>query len=277
MNTITLILNNRPTYSADVIEALVSALVSAEEFFDLLIFSIEPGNPDVAKVALKASEVLCKHNVIQSVIWEPEIKLGVGTHHECAMTLAFEHFNADFNLLIEDDALLRPDAIKLAAWFHQNYGEFDSPYLFLAMCHHELFGRGQNPGGVPDDHRYMFECAHIPSPFAWATNKYQWPFIKSFWNFKKLNPSGWDFSLSMAMALTGKKGLHPALSRCKNIGRLGGTHESPDSFDATQSGLVYADEYDGHYMVAGRFTDSDLFILQPWMRDEFWSMFERAT
>lgn len=275
MKTVTLIAHSRPAYTAQAITALAAALLVPDEpVFDKLIISIDPGNAEVELICNKMAEIL-SDGVIECVTYVNVPRQSASTTDTVAeaellaLSRAFEEHGSELNLSIEDDAILTPDAALLADWFWECHGGPASEYLLMAMCNHRDFGRGENPGGVPNDPSYVAESAHIAAPFAWCMSKWQWPFVRDSWNCKKVNPSGWDWSLSYAMRLARKRALHPILSRCQNIGREGGVHEYPEWFDKSQGGLTYSDgTYAGCYEIVVRIPDSELQRPEPWMLAE---------
>ena len=275
VKTVTLVAHNRPGYTAQAIGALAEALLKPDDqVFDKLIFSIDPGSDEVVAICERASEMLAESGVIECAVYVNVSKFGVAGNTLVALQRAFEEHDSDFNLSIEDDALLTPDAAILANWFYETNGGPASDYALMSMCNHRDFGRGHNPGDIPDNPEYVVEAAHISSPFAWCTTRWQWPYIKSTWNRKELPPNGWDWSLSFAMRLKRMRALHPVLSRCKNIGREDGINETPESFDRLQTGIVYSNgEYPGPYRVVARVPDEELRKIDPWMRTEYERMF----
>ena len=276
MKTVTLIAHSRPGYTAQAIGALAEALLKPDEpIFDKLIISIDPGNAEVETICNRMAEVLSTSGVIDCTVYvnaprqSPSPTDAVAENELLALSRAFEEHGSEFNLSIEDDAILTPDAALLAKWFWECHGGPASKYTLMAMCNHRDFGHGENPGGVPNDPSYVAEASHIAAPFAWCMSKWQWPFVRDYWNKKVVNPSGWDWSLSYAMRLDKRRTLHPVLSRCKNIGREGGVHEYPEWFDKSQGGLVYSDGmYAGPYKIVVKIPDSELEKLEPWMLPE---------
>ena len=277
MKTVTLIARDRPAYTAKVIEALAEALLKPVEApaFDLLIMSIDPGNDRVVEVCERAAQMLSESGVIDCEMRVNSSRQSasptdaVAENELIALTRAFDERGSEFNLSLEDDSALTSDAALLADWFYRCHGGPASEYLLMSMCNHRDFGRGKNPGGVPDDPSYVAEAAHIAAPFAWCLSQWQWPFVRDSWNKKVATPTGWDWSLSYAMRIAKRRSLHPILSRCRNIGREGGVHESPETFDQSQSGLVYSDgTHEGDYKIVVRVPDSELQKLEPWMLPE---------
>jgi hypothetical protein len=269
VRTVTLTVHDRLAYTARTIGTLASMLISGSgPIFDKVVISVDPGNDDVVDFCDNACQVFSNSGIADCAMYVNGEKLGVAGNALSALTRAFEVEGSDMNLAIEDDALLTTDAGRLACWYQDE--AHDDRYLLLSMCNHRDFGRGANPGGIPDDASYVLESPRITAPFAWCTTKKNWPFIAETWDTKKLPPNGWDFSLSYAMRLHFKRALHPVVSRCENIGEFGGVHETPDSFRATQTGLLYSDgAYDGPYKIVGRIPSEELLKLDDWMVSEF--------
>ena len=264
MKTVTFVAYNRPKYTARSILAFAAALCKEPDFFDQLIFSIDPGCDEVVSVCEAAATALS--SLLDVELYVNDQLLGVAMNPLAALTRAFEVHDSSFNLHLEDDACLTPDAISFAKWFYLGHGGPLSNYLLASMCNHRDFGRGVNPGRVPNDPSYIAEAAHLPAPFAFCLSRWQWPFVQSTWCCKKLPPDGWDYSLSYAMRFAKHRALHPVLSRCKNIGREGGVHESNKSYDAVNEGLTHSDgSYSGNYKIVVRVPDSELVKIDPWM------------
>lgn len=146
---------------------------------------------------------------------------------------AFDH-GSDFNVHVEDDTVLSPDALALADWFLA-HPERDN-YVLL-----NLFSRSttcERPFDVVESARF--------TSWGWAITREKWEtIIKPEWNQKNtIHPMGWDWSVGFTIQKHGLKTLHPVLSRVKNIGREGGTYETPDHHDEWTKGLVQADSPD---------------------------------
>jgi hypothetical protein len=181
----------------------------------------------------------------------------------------FEELGANFNVAIEDDALLSPDALELALWFAENHGTGEGRYQFLNLCdHYQYRGQGKNRNDVPEDASLVAETGDLSSPFAWCLPKRSWPFVKRHWNKNQRSISGWDWSIRFGMRMEGVVALTPVLSRCRNVGRLDGTHENRDTFRA-QIGLNHSDgSCRGGYRVVNPIADEDLRRLDAWMIPE---------
>ncbi len=259
MRTITLVAHNRPSYTAKVLKALISCH-NIWNYFDKLIISVDPGDDRVFDLCEAAAKDISQMGILDTYVYRNSINAGVAGNPQLALQRAFEEHRSDFNLAIEDDALLTPDAAWLADWFYREYGGELSPYFILSLCNHNEYRSGE-PGE-------LIECTYNTSPFAYCMSKHQWHIAKAHWNAKVTPPSGWDYSMSLAMVLLRLRGLHPTLSRCKNIGREGGVHETPETFDKTQSNVVYSSgDYSGRYNICS-VVDGVVGLMPHWGRAE---------
>ncbi len=279
MRTISVLLYRRP----ELLEQTMGALVNCSELgsFDVLVFSIDGGNPSskrCSQIAEACAETLSSSGLIDCRVVSHDQNLGVGNHPLWVLNNAFENLGADLNLNLEDDALPKQDLLRMVLWWEE-FGRLESPEsLLFSGSNHRDFGKGQQATIPEDDPVGMAECAHISSPFCWAMLRQDWPMVKKWWNFKTVNPTGFDWSLSMAMRLNKRLAMHPVLSRCQNIGRSNGEHESEQTFDDTQLGLRYQErEYDGPYKLVARINRSLLGYLDTWMLPEYRVMNETTT
>ncbi len=277
MRTVALVLCRRP----DLVQGCVEALINCQDLreFDSLLLSVDGGfveSKEVAKRAEACALAISDSGLIDCDVVARGPNLGVAMHPLACLRWAFEEKGSDLHVQVEDDGVLKPDALRLALWFHGYKARFCQEAVLLGMCNHRDFGRGQHPE-IPNDPSIVAEAAHIPSPFAWATTRDEWEFLERWWDFKKVIPYGWDWSLSMAMRLEKRIALHPVLSRCQNVGRENGSHESPESFDQSQLGLPYQEErYSGDYEVKVHLDRSGLNSMDDWMMAE-WAQMPRQT
>lgn len=265
MNTITLVAYNRPSYTAKVLNALIKCH-NIWEYFDRLIISVDAGSNHVFDLCASAAEDISSMGILETHVYRNAVNVGVAGNPYLALQRAFEEHRSDFNLAIEDDALLMPDVCRLASWFQREHGGPLSQYFLMSLCNHNEYKTG-----LPHE---IFEATYNTAPFAYCMSKYQWHIAKAHWNAKQIPPTGWDYSMSMAMSFLRLRCLHPTLSRCKNIGREGGVHETPETFDRTQSDISYSDgSYSGDYKVeaflsAGRVRETPSWAVQD--RVQLW-------
>lgn len=260
MKTVTLVAYKRPLYTAN--SLLQLSKCRCLERFDRLDVFIDPGYDEVAEVSKEWSARM----PISTEVHVNEDRLGVAWNPFRAYSTVFEQLGSDFNVAIEDDSQLSPDALQLALWFFEKHGASGRRYKFLNLCdHYQYRGPGKNRNDVPEDPALLAETSNISAPFAWCLPRRAWPFVKRHWNKNRLSNLGWDWSIRFGMRMEGAVALTPVLSRCQNIGRLDGTHEDGTTFDI-QLGLNYSDgSYSGDYRIVNPLSDHELRSVEPWM------------
>lgn len=163
-------------------------------------------------------------------------------------------------LMIEDDCVLSPDAISLCRWFLSLPNREEYLFLNLANCN--------RPSACLGRELDVVESTRIESPWAWCFTREAWESkIRPIWNSKKVNPRGFDWSLTYHMALNQWKSLMPVLPRAKNIGRELGENGGAEIFDST---LAIAAASDGTWGDEYRLvkTEEPLSWWESWMDDE---------
>ncbi len=269
MRTISILQHGRP----ELLESCVNSLIDCQNLanFDRLILSIDPGHAkqqecyEASKAAAKALE---DYGIIECSVLTAPKHMGLVKHPITVLHHCFETLGTELHVQLEDDALLKADGLRLALWFQQN-SKYEQDALLMSMCNHRAFGKGQQNKIPEDDPSILVESPYITSPFAWALNAENWPTVEKYWGMKRCAPTAWSFSLSMGMRMRRMVGLHPALSRCANVGRDGGVHETPETFDASQVGLKYQEiPYAGEYKVRARLDREDLKMYDDWMVSE---------
>jgi len=263
VKTLTLVAYKRPAYTAQVLTALTRCRRLAE--FDRMAIFIDPGVAEVANVCRAFTYQL----PLPVKVTVNETRLGVADNPIGAYRYVFDELGTDFNVAIEDDAVLSSDALELALWFYARHCCADSRYAFMNLCDHDQYrGTGLNAHGVPEDPSLLAESVRLSSPFAWCYSKSVWPFVKKNWNKNVRSIWGWDWSLRLAMRMEGMISLTPVVSRCQNIGRLDGTWENEETF-RVQLGLRYSDgSYRGDYALVNPVSDREARVLEKWMLPE---------
>jgi hypothetical protein len=221
MKTITVLAWRRPEYTKRCLEALERCrMFGAYKTF----ISIDGERTAETDATYSVAENFAdKYPKLVDVI-QCRVNRGVADHPEAAYEYAFTGlgYGSDFNVAIEDDCLLAPDALELADWFYAHPNR--DQWAFLNLGH--IQGDGW------DRPMEVCESSQIVSPWCWAFTRETWAKIRPCWNQKQQVPVGWDWSLSYTMALNGWTSLYPYLSRAYNIGKEGGVHTVPSAYDA---------------------------------------------
>jgi len=125
-----------------------------------------------------------------------------------------------FNVHLEDDLLLAPDAIDLANWYYEKFK--DNPTTYTS---YGLFGFA--PRG--EDYTALEEVPFFEG-LGWCAFKENWEACyKKAWNDKELakkyygNKHGWDWNVQSFFKEYGFKSLRPLINRTQHNGRIGGT------------------------------------------------------
>jgi hypothetical protein len=262
MISITLVAFKRPEYTLQALTALSGCRGLTR--FDRLLISIDPGFDAVSAVC----ENWAKSAPIPAEVTVNATPLGVARNPLRAYSRVFDELGSDFNVAIEDDAVLSPDALELALWFYERHAGAGR-YSFLNLCdHYEYRGEGRNKGAVPDRPELLAETSNLSAPFAWCLPRREWGFVKANWNANSRTIPGWDWSLRFAMRMESKVALTPVLSRCQNIGRLDPTNETKETF-WVQTGLRYSDgSHTGDYTIVNPLGKTELRRIEKWMLPE---------
>lgn len=134
------------------------------------------------------------------------------------LNAAFEA-GSDFNIHLEDDFLLAPDAINLANWYYNKYNTAPLTYMSYGM-----FGFG--PRG--EDYSALEEVPFFEG-LGWCAFKENWmACYKNSWfddtlAIKYFNAYGWDWAVQAFFREYGCKALRPLINRTQHNGRVGGT------------------------------------------------------
>jgi len=216
MKTITLVACSRLDYLKSTVESLKNNNLAGYTLF----IGVEPLNAEVISYCRQLNFMPTELTVNSS-------QLGVAGNPLATITRAFES-GSEFNVALEDDLLLSPDALDLANWFLELPQNPD--YFCLNLFHY-----GSNPE-LPSE---IVESNHF-APLGWAATAKMWrDFIQPSWLSDR---RGWDFSVNQVLLKEQKlKLLRPNLARANHLGREGGVHCSPEFHDQVFSKLVISD------------------------------------
>ena len=233
--------------------------------FNRIAIFIDPGEDDIADLC----RMWAWRQIVTTEVFVNETRLGVAGNPQRAYTYVFDTLGSDFNVAIEDDAVLMPDALELALWFDERQDVGLSRYAFLNLCDHYSYRGGEySRGGVPEDPALLAENVTLSAPFAWCLARSRWPFIRKNWNKNAHAIWGWDWSVRLAMRMEGMIALTPVVSRCRNIGWQNATNETAETF-LWQLGLPHSDgSHRGDFEIAHHVSADDARRLAPWMIPE---------
>jgi hypothetical protein len=162
------------------------------------------------------------------------IDASIGVTHKAAYDLGVD---AVFGL--EDDGVLRLDALRLARWFvEQKFEKYGA--MGLSAC------GDPRPGN--NDPATISQYNYIPCTNAYVIMRPKMRLFLESWSSKVREPYGWDWSISYYSIQNNLLFLGPRLSRVENIGRENGEHETHETFDRTRVGFPLSDgSYRGPY------------------------------
>jgi hypothetical protein len=239
--SITICAYNRPEYLRAVLASLLNSLNTCPAYSKPhIVIGIDPGGSRADQVrSVATSFISAVHPVLKpELIGWPE-HLGVAEHPRRMLQHAYAERQSEFNLHLEDDTVLSPDALNLAEWFRSDrYKDPQLPIPGQCLCL-SLFSRSTDLGTCPATVRFR------PDFGAWgwcAPHISWWLWFSHYWNMKRERPIGFDWSASLMMHRYELWALEPALSRVRNIGREAGEHQSPADYDRDTAGLVCADQ-----------------------------------
>lgn len=135
------------------------------------------------------------------------------------LSYAFNNLKTDFNLHLEDDFLLAPDAVNLANWYCENFKDKPMSYMSYGMF-------GFNPRG--EDYSALEEVPHFEG-LGWCAFKENWEacYSKSWFDDtlarKYFNAYGWDWAVQAYFKEYKCKALRPLINRTQHNGRNDGT------------------------------------------------------
>jgi len=144
--------------------------------------------------------------------------LGVRKNPFDVISRAFDN-GSDFNVHIEDDSILSPDAFDLANWYYNNFNE--DKYLLLSFCNY--FNDDSCPINKVVEYDEFIAIGFCFFAFNW----YQW--IRPNWfkdNIIKVNGVGWDWSIRSVIRKYKLKTITPLIPRSNHIG-ITGTYMTP--------------------------------------------------
>ncbi len=215
MNSITLTAFNRPACLRKTIDSLKINDLSG---YDKLYCGVEPGNSEVVEI-LRAIDFIDTR-----IILNPRI-LGVRKNPFALLERVFEE-GAEFNVYIEDDQLLSPDAFDVFNYHRRVLG---SQPKMLCTCLYNPASSNIYPNRLIKSFDFV--------AIGFSLTKSQWlDYFKPYWFDEALNQEmggtaeGWDWCIRALMKKYHLHSVIPALSRSYHLGQTG-THCTPAEYE----------------------------------------------
>lgn len=224
MKTITLVAYNRLHYLVPMIESLKRNNLDGYTLF----IGVEPDNSSVVDYC-RTLDFMPTEVTINST------RLGVAWNPFATISRAFDS-GSDFNVALEEDIVLAPDAIDLANWFLSLKSD---QYFCLGFLNYK-----SNPvlANAVEETDFFTPLGYCVTAKIWKN------WIKPAW---MSDERGWDFSVTSLLARNPSfKTLHPALARSNHIGREGGEHCTTEFHDRTFEHLALSDGCSRNYQIS---------------------------
>ena len=222
MKTITLPVCNRPDYLKRVVSTIRNNDLNEYKLF----IGAEPVNEEVIEI--------CKSiDFIETNLVINKTKLGVRKNPFKTLQRAFDSGSV-FNIHLEDDVIISPDATLLANWYF-SYFKNNPCYMHYGFFNYE------------SDDKFENKVTEINSfnGYGWCIFKSNWEslYLKEWFNdtlcSRMFGAYGWDHAMAAAYHVKGYKGIIPKYSRSQNIGREGGVYCSASFYDKTFSNIKH--------------------------------------
>ena len=227
--TISLACYNRPQYLKRVLSSLRNQIADLSDYE--LVVSCDNGRD---KKTIEVIKMVHDVDFIKTKIIVNNKKLGINRNTFYAINEAYKI--ADYNLYLEDDIVLSPDALNLFDWYTKQ--SLDN-IATLFLCN--LWSKGRSLSGI---HKTRSMCA-----WGFVVSKYQFEkYIEPAW-FPKVGC--WDNSVARYIrTFEGVYNLYPEISRSTNIGRSG-SNMTDEKFKKLMGGHEYykGDELVGYKVI----------------------------
>lgn len=234
LRTITILAYNRPHYLEQCLDAL--AKCRGIEEYGILI-SVDGGGDH--KNASKPTTFDCE------VVYLKE-SYGIDEHNKVCYDAVFRNGagKIDFNIALEDDVILTPDALELANWFYDHPKRDEYAFLNLGDPAYRQVAKEEDYPTVRET-RSLYTSA-------WCFTDKSWVVMREFWNRPLVTQLGWDWSLSYTINEHNWRGLAPIVSRARNIGREG-VHAYPAWFDIHVALAAFSDGRESGFRIERHF------------------------
>lgn len=173
--------------------------------------------------------------------------LGVRENPYRCIQQAFDD-GSDFNVHLEDDIILSPDALDLANFYYEKFKDKPMTHINYGMFNYD--SEPEEPEKIQ-----VIEGKFVG--LGWCTFKECWnKWFKPYWFDDKINAEvwspqtiGWDWSIAAVAKTNNLTSLQPLASRSNHIGRVGGTYCGADFHDKTFPQIIINDEQVEEYEI----------------------------
>jgi hypothetical protein len=163
---------------------------------------------------------------------------GVNLNTYGTMQWLFREEGCDYAVYLEDDLVLSPDGLRLAAWYVEHaeeIGKIWSVDHIGAYCLCRTGGSAMHPS--------MLQLSRAFLGWGFVMSREQWEWVEPWWLRGESDepPSMWDNHVANRIRRRSASTYNvlPVLSRITNIGREG-EHHSPETWEADVGGMVIA-------------------------------------
>lgn len=224
--TITIAAYNRPKNLIMLLQSLKNQLVPLDDY--RLFVRIDRGGEHFECIREIANSI----DFIETRVGYPSRNEGINLNTYEAMRFAYERYGADYNVYLEDDLILSPDAFNLVEWYIAHSRELRAEVADIgAFCLCNLQSR--SPKGADE---VFLSRALIGWGFVMSLR--QWEiYAEPVW---LEGHSMWDNRMAEHIrSFSGVYNAFPTLSRVSNTGRVG-AHFSQEKFDKMMQGHVHS-------------------------------------
>lgn len=211
MKTISITAFNRPEYLKRTLNTLSLNVLRG---YDKLYCGIEPGNQEVFEICRDIKFIPTE------IILNEEI-YGVRKNPYKLLDRLFDD-GSEFNVYLEDDIDLSPDAIELANFFYKN---FKNDEFMGCSFHNYNSSKSDKSKCIAIQEMVAIAFALFKTAWTkwWKPNWFSDEIAKEY----KIGGIGWDWSIRAALRKYNKQFLTPIYSRVTHTGRFGGIHCNP--------------------------------------------------
>lgn len=211
--TITIAAYNRPAHLKRLINSLARQVTPLHDYF--LVVTVDAGGDKFDEVLQVANSI----NFVNKAVIAQKENVGINQNTYDSIHVAFEGMSSQYNLYLEDDLILAPDALALVDWYIDKEPSFHD---ISALCLCNLRSESEDPAQLFRSRRFA-----------------AWGFAMSYQRWRQVaepvwlkGERMWDNRVANYIR-TRPNSLHnifPEVSRAKNIG-VDGSHLTKEKLE----------------------------------------------